>query len=109
MAGEHALLSLRRTGGLAGLPLHATLDTRSLSGAEARQIIGALDRFGAEGQAREAPASPPGAADAFHYELKIDRGDAEQTESFSDRQVPEVLAPVIHALMDRAVPAPRAR
>jgi hypothetical protein len=109
MTGEHAQLSLRRTGGLAGLPLQATLDTRSLEQAKAREIIGALDRFGAEGQPHEAPASRPGAADTMHYELKVVRDGAARTASFSERQMPEALAPVIRVLMERAEPAPRSR
>src|SRR5690242_16111241 len=108
MVGEHAQLSLRRTGGLAGLPLQATLDRRLLPEAEARELIGALDRFEAEPQAPPSPPLPPGAADTMHYELKVDRGAGAHTRSFSERQVPAALAPVIRALMDRATPAPRA-
>jgi len=107
MPGEHAQLCLRRTGGLAGLRLQARLDTRSLPEAEGQALVGALDRFAAEGQMPQRP-SPPGAADTMHYELEIDRGGATRTVSFSEQQVPEALAPVIRALMDRAVPAPRA-
>jgi hypothetical protein len=108
MAGEHAQLSLRRTGGLAGLRLGASLDTRSLPDAESQELIGALDRFEAAPQTPQAPALPPGAADTMHYELQIDRGGTTRTASFSERQVPEALAPVIRALMDHAEPVPRA-
>jgi hypothetical protein len=107
MAGEHAQLCLRRTGGLAGVRLQAHLDTRSLPEAEGQALIEALERFEAEPQMPQTP-SPPGAADTMHYELEIDRGGAARTVSFSERQVPEALAPVIRALIDRAVPAPRA-
>jgi len=107
MPGEHAQLRLRRTGGLAGLRLQARLDTRSLPEAEGQALIGALDRFAAEPQTPRTQ-SPPGAADTMHYELEIDRGGAARTVSFSERQVPEALAPVVHALMDRAAPVPRA-
>jgi hypothetical protein len=107
MPGEHAQLRLQRTGGLAGLRLQARLDTRSLPEAEGQALIGALDRFAAEPQMPQAP-SPPGAADTMHYELEIDRGGATRTVSFSEQQVPEALAPVVRALIDRAVPAPRA-
>ena len=108
MAGEHAQLCLRRTGGLAGLRLQARLDTRSLPEPEGQALIGALDRFEAEPQTPQAPKSPPGAADTTHYELKIDRGGATRTVSLSEQQMPNALAPVIRALMDHAVPAPRA-
>ena len=107
MAGEHAQLCLRRTGGLAGVPLQARLDTRSLPDAEAQELIGALDRYESAPQMPQAPSLRPGAADTMHYELKSDRGGATRTVSFSERQTPEALTPVIRALMERAAPAPR--
>ncbi len=108
MAGEHAQLSLRRTGGLAGLPLQAALDTSTLPSAEANAIVGALDRVDLA-HVSTAADTPPGAADTFHYELQVERAGETHTASFADRQVPDELKPVIHALMERAEPAPRKR
>ena len=108
MAGEHAQLSLRRTGGLAGLPLQAALDTSTLPSAEAEAIVGALDRANLT-DTHSAADDPPGAADTFHYELQVDRAGKTHTASFSDRQVPDELKPVINTLMERAEPAPRKR
>jgi hypothetical protein len=104
--GKHARLSLRRTGGLAGVPMQATLDTRDLASAQAQEIIGALDsvdlaQVGAEQD------WPAGAADTFHYDLEVDRGAGTSTASFSERQLPARLAPVVRTLMDRAQPASR--
>jgi hypothetical protein len=106
VAGKHARLSLLRTGGLAGVPMQATLDTRDLAPAQAQEIMGALDnvdlaRVGAE---QDLPA---GAADTFHYDLEVDRGDGSSMASFSERQVPVGLAPVVRTLMKRAQPAGR--
>jgi hypothetical protein len=108
MAGEHAQLSLRRTGGLAGLPVQAALDTSTLPSAEADAIVGALDRVDLA-HVQDAAGHPPGAADTFHYELQVDRAGATHTASFTDRQIPDDLTPVIHALMERAEPVPRKR
>ena len=108
MAWRHAQLSLRRTGGLAGLPMEASLDTRELAPEQAQQLLGALanvdlDNVGAGSD------WPPGAADTFRYELEIDHGQGARKTSFSDRQVPTKLVPVVRALMDRAQPAKRER
>jgi Emfourin len=106
MAGEHAHISLRRTGGLAGVPMEATLDTRELAPAKAQELLGALgsvelDRLG---DARDWPA---GAADTFRYELKVQREEGTQAASFSDRGLPAELAVLVRTLMDRAQPARR--
>ena len=106
MAGEHAQLSLRRTGGLAGVPVQASLDTRDLPQDAAQQVLGSLDRVDLD-NVEAAEDWPPGAADTFHYDLEVKRGDETRKASFSDRQVPEELKPVVHALMARASPAPR--
>jgi hypothetical protein len=103
-AGQHAQLSLRRTGGLAGVPMRATLDTRELAPEQAREVLDALDSVDLE-RVGKGQGWPPGAADTFHYDLEIDRGAASGTASFSDRQLPAELAPVVRTLMDRAQPA----
>src|SRR5665213_687158 len=104
--GKHARLSLRRTGGLAGVPMQATLDTRDLDPGQAQEIIGALDNVDLT-QISAEQDWPAGAADTFLYDLKIDRGEGASTASFSERQVPAGLAPVLRTLMDRAQPASR--
>jgi Emfourin len=106
MTGEHAQLSLRRTGGLAGVPVQASLDTSELPEPEAQEILGSLDQVDLDNVGTAADW-PPGAADTFHYELEVKRGDHTHTASFSDRQVPAELAPVVHTLMAKAKPAPR--
>jgi hypothetical protein len=105
-AGKHARLSLRRTGGLAGVPMQATLDTRDLAPAQAQEVIQALDDFDLT-QVGSADDLPAGAADAFHYDLRVDRDGESSAASFSERQVPTRLAPLLRALMDAAKPADR--
>jgi hypothetical protein len=104
MAPEHAQLRLRRTGGLAGLPVEASLDTRDLSEAEAREILGSLDSVDLD-RVEASEDWPPGAADTFEYQLEVHRGDATHTATFSDRQVPDELVPIVRALMARARPS----
>jgi len=103
VAGEHAQLSLRRTGGLAGLPMVASLDTRELDTEEAEAISAALDEVDLA-HVGEGPPAAPGAADMLHYDLEIRRGDRSDTVSFGERQMPPELAPVIRTLMRRAQP-----
>jgi hypothetical protein len=106
MVPEHAQLSLRRTGGLAGLPVEASLDTRDLSETEAHEILGSLDSVDLD-RVEASEDWPPGAADTFQYQLEVHRGEATRTATFSDRQVPAELAPIVRALMARARPNPR--
>jgi hypothetical protein len=96
---------LRRTGGIAGVPMEATLETSELDPHKAAEILAGLDRVDL-GDVGKGDDWPPGAADTFHYDLEIRRGDSTRKASFSDRQVPAELAPVVHALMDRARPGP---
>jgi len=103
MPGEHAQLSLRRTGGLAGLPMVASLNTRELDSDEADRISGALDQVDLD-QIGAGSAEAPGAADTLHYELQVQRGDSTQTVDFGEHQMPAELKPVVRALMDRAKP-----
>lgn len=105
MPDEHAHLSLRRTGGLAGLPMVASLNTRDLDTDEADRISGALDQVDL---AKVGVGSPqaPGAADTMHYQLEVRRGDSTERVDFGERQMPAELAPVVRALMQRAEPSP---
>jgi hypothetical protein len=103
MARDDLQLSLRRTGGLAGLPMVASVDVRDLDPEEAEQILDALDRVDLDHvQAR--PGAAPGAADMFQYRLEVRRPGSTQTASFTQRQMPEELSPVIRALMRHATP-----
>ena len=103
MAREDLELRLRRTGGLAGLPMVASLKTEELEAEEAERIVGALDGVDlADVEGR--PDAAPGAADMLHYQLEIRGADRAQTVRFSERQMPAELAPVIRSLMRRAEP-----
>ena len=81
----------------------ASLDTRELDDDEAQRISAALDQVDLARVGEGSPAAP-GAADMLHYDLEVRRGDRADTVSFSQRQMPPELAPVVRALMDRAEP-----
>jgi hypothetical protein len=107
VAGRHARLSLRRTGGLAGLAMEGTVDTRDLPQPRAQEVLNSLDSVDLEHDTTAEPA--PGAADAFQYELTVQRGDTTHVATFSEQQVPPQLTGVIRTLMENAAPAPRRR
>jgi hypothetical protein len=100
---EDLELSLRRTGGLAGLPMEASLNTRDLDPEEAERILGALDRVDLA-SVQDRPDAPPGAADMFQYQLEVRGPRRTQTVRFGERQMPAELAPVVRALMRHAKP-----
>jgi L-ascorbate metabolism protein UlaG (beta-lactamase superfamily) len=103
MARDDLELSLRRTGGLAGLPMVASLNTRDLDPEAAERIVDALDQADLD-HVHNRPDAPPGSADMFQYQLDVRGPDRTQTVRFSDHQMPPELAPVIRALMRGAKP-----
>ena len=107
MTRERTQLSIRRTGGLAGLAMVASVDTHELDEDEAEHLSSALEGLDLDNVTKAVPANPH-AADSFHYKLHIRRGDTEHSVSFSEREMPPELAPVVRALMDRAEPGPPA-
>jgi hypothetical protein len=104
----HARLRLRRTGGLAGLPVEAAIDTADLPAGEAAAVLAALDRLDAPEIAAHEGASPPaGPPDAFGYELEVSRGGRTRRLRFGERDMPDALGPVVALLRSRAKPARR--
>ena len=91
-------LHLRRTGGLAGLPMTATLRASDLAPAEAARVASALNRLD---DATVAAPDAPGAADGFCYELAVVRDGATRTVAFGERGQPPGLGPALRALTDR--------
>ena len=110
MEPAHARLRLRRTGGLAGLPVEAALDTADLAPGEADPILAALDgaRLDAPEIASLEGASPQaGPPDAFGYELEVTRGGRTQRLRFGEHDMPDSLRPLVGLLGSRAKPARR--
>ena len=109
MERADARLRLRRTGGIAGVPVEAAIDTADLAPGEAEPILAALDA--ARLDAPEGPAGgaggPPGPPDAFGYELEVTRGDRTRRLLFGDLDMPESLRPLVGMLRSRAKPPAR--
>jgi hypothetical protein len=106
----HARLRLRRTGGLAGLPVEAAIDTADLAPGEAGPILTALDaaRLDApEIAALDGASPPPGPPDAFGYELEVTRGGRTRRLRFGELDMPASLRPLVGLLRSRAKPARR--
>jgi hypothetical protein len=88
-------LSLRRTGGFAGIALNAAVDTSTLPPGEAQEV----ERMAAQ-LSKSAPPPPrnPQARDAFTYELRA--GD--QTYRADDTSMPAEWRPLVDWLIDHA-------
>jgi hypothetical protein len=106
-----ARLRLRRTGGLAGLPVEAVLDTADLAPGEAEPILAALDaaRLDSPEIARLAGggAPRPGPPDAFGYELEVTRGASTRRLRFGELDMPDCLRALVALLAGRAKPPAR--
>jgi hypothetical protein len=98
-------LTLRRTGGLAGLAMEAELDTAALEPGDAAQVRAAVERALAEPQP-VAPATPGPGADRYQYNLVVRRGAERHELTFGEAAVPEALAPLVRRLEGLARPAP---
>jgi hypothetical protein len=101
MTPEHARLRLRRTGGIAGVPTEAELDTAELEQPRAEAVLSALDA------AKDAHPAPP-RPDTFSYELTIERSGNSRTVTFGDPP-PAELRPVLDAMQGRSRIVPRDR
>jgi len=106
-------VALRRTGGLAGMPLEVRVDlTRAEAGAaELADLLGGLDLAALSSPPSPAPAGSgaPAAPDAYHYDLTLAGEDGRRELSFGAGGVPAELRPVIRALERRALDDLRAR
>jgi hypothetical protein len=103
VADQHARVSLRRTGGVAGLAMQASVDTRDLPDPQAHEILGILDGVDLASGSDVPPT--PGAADRFQYELTVEREGVTHAATFSEEHLPAQLAPVVRMLSERATPS----
>ncbi len=92
-------IEYRRSGGVAGIDMTASVDTKELAGEQA-QLASALIE----------PSSTPaaafsGAPDAFSYQLPVNDGERTQTHHWAESEVPDALAPLLASLGSRARPA----
>ncbi|MBV9140074.1 MAG: hypothetical protein JO115_04015 [Pseudonocardiales bacterium] len=97
---------LTRRGGLAGVALHAALDTAQLCAVEATRAEAAL-RDLPWGRLPAAPpgAAPPGAAppgaDRFRYEVRTAEGGHQRHVELGETEIPDALRPLIELLANQ--------
>jgi hypothetical protein len=84
-------VQITRRGGIAGVPLHATLDTSDLDGRTAAEVEGALKRLMDQPQV----ASPP-QPDRFYYEIAVP--DRNWSTSVAEQDLPRELTPLVDKL-----------
>ncbi|MBV9161430.1 MAG: hypothetical protein JO281_07755 [Pseudonocardiales bacterium] len=84
-----------RRGGLAGVALHAALDTAQLS---------AVDATRAEAALRDLPwgrlPTQPTGADRFRYEVVTAEGGHERHVELGETEIPDTLRPLLELLHD---------
>lgn len=95
-------VELRRSGGVAGISLVATMDAGDLPADQAEVVAGLLS----DDPAPSAPAPPPPGADRFAYELRLDDGQRARTIHWDEPEVPEAARPLLASLVRRARPTP---
>ena len=101
---EGTRFSLRRTGGLiGGRAIEASVAEEELSDEERRRVSAALESVDLDGLAKSSPLRGP-AADAYQYELVLERGAEAKRVVVSGRHPPEQLRPLIEVLEHRAEP-----
>jgi hypothetical protein len=94
-------LKLVRSGGLAGLTMVASLDSADLPSDQQ----GLIDSLLTPGASPEPDAGQRGGADQFSYHLEIHQGDRTVRHHWDEPDVPEMVRPLLAALVNEARPA----
>ncbi|WP_250283537.1 protealysin inhibitor emfourin [Frankia sp. CiP1_Cm_nod2] len=90
-------VEFERSGGFAGLVLHAVLDTSELDPEQAGQAEAALDTLG-----WDQPATPPQGADLYQYRFTVtDAAGRRRSAVLNELQVPAALRPLVRELVAR--------
>jgi hypothetical protein len=89
-------VDVTRRGGLAGVALHAMLDTAQLAATDAGSVEAALREL-----PWDRPVTGPIEPDRFRYEMVIIEGDHERRLVLGEREVPDALRPLLGLLTDR--------
>lgn len=89
-------VDVTRRGGLAGVALHAALDTTQLTAADASAAEAALRDL-----PWDRPPAVPAGADRFRYELATVEGGHERRVELPEGEVPDALRPLLVLLSDQ--------
>jgi hypothetical protein len=95
-------LKLVRSGGLAGLTMVASLDSADLPSDQQGLIASLLTPGGFP----KHDAGQRGGADQFSYHLEIHQGERTVRHHWDEPDVPEMVRPLLAALVNEARPAP---
>ena len=94
-------IELERTGGVTGVRFAATMDTDTLTPAEAAKVRQLVDESSFFRLPARLTASTPG-ADRFQYRLTVRAADRSHTVDISEGALPAALRPLIDWLMAEA-------
>jgi len=94
-------VSLRRTGGFAGLTLRSEIDASQLEPKKSAELERLVERLPADHQPRAAAAGRT-MPDAFQYEVTVDDGSGPRTLRGSDGAMPDELEKLVEWLVENA-------
>lgn len=86
-------VDVTRRGGLAGVAVHAALDTAQLAAADAARAEAAL-----EGLPWGRPPAEPTGADRFRYEVVTVEGGRQRHIELTEGEIPDTLRPLLALL-----------
>jgi hypothetical protein len=88
-------IDVTRRGGMAGVSLHAALDTDQLTAADATRADAALRDL-----PWDRPQAEPAGADRFRYELVAVEGGRLRRVELNEGEIPDMLRPLLELLTD---------
>jgi hypothetical protein len=91
------IIDFERAGGYAGLILHATIDSHSLSADEAEELVRLMDEAGISELVQES-TNPHSTPDQFTYRLTIKWGEDQHFIQLAEKQVPPSVRPLLKFL-----------
>ncbi|MFE3293066.1 protealysin inhibitor emfourin [Rhodococcus sp. NPDC059234] len=102
MSNPPVRVEYRRSGGLAGIDMTASVDVQDLPLDQQQRVTALMT----DPDGDTSSAGVGGVPDRFSYELAVSDGDRTWTHHWTESQVPEAVRPLLAALGDRAHPAP---
>ena len=99
--GNTLRISIERTGGVAGITIAATVDTKELSPDEAQKLLNMVkeaDFFNLPPKITSRSPQP----DRFQYELRAKQNGQQHTVTVSEEVMPAKLRPLVKWLMEAA-------
>jgi hypothetical protein len=98
VAGEPFRIEFERSGGFAGISLHASVDSAQLEPEKATELEALLTSI----ENTVVPESAPGGPPRFQYDLKITRGDRQTVVTFRDGSLTDDQRKLVDLLMELA-------